>query len=510
MDMEKDLILYVDDLEENLSAFKFNFLKSYKILLASSAKEAVSILENTGNIKVIISDQRMPGQSGIELLELVQNKWPDIIGIVVTAYIDMDAIKDGINRARVFGYLQKPFQPHEVQTLIDHAIELYNEREKNENLLNELQDQNRVLSATTNRLQEEIIERKAAEKKLTETVTELTELKKRLQAENYILNRNINDSNQFRKIITVSAKMKKLLDEIKSIAPTNISVLIMGETGTGKELFADAVHSLSKRADKPIIKINCAALPESVIESELFGHERGAFTGAFERKKGRFEYADGGTIFLDEIGELSPDLQAKLLRVLQQGEFQRIGSNETIKVDVRIISATNRNLQEEVERKNFRSDLYFRLSVYNFSVIPLRDRLEDIPVLADYLINKFTTIHGLPHKIIDEKNLNLLKSYSWPGNVRELENIIERSVILAKSDDLNIEPGLFANPVIDNMPANDDPPENPDEKVRLRNLLEEHNWKIEGEKGVASSLGIPPSTVRYHIKKYGIKRPPRF
>ena len=279
----------------------------------------------------------------------------------------------------------------------------------------------------------------SARAKNIELMDEISKLNELLRAENVYLKEQIRtDSHQF-EIVGESESLKYVLYRIQQVASTDVSVLIYGETGTGKELVARAIHKNSKRSKKPFIKINCASIPENLIESELFGHEKGAFTSAFEKRIGRFELANGGTIFLDEIGELPVSLQSKLLNVLQQGEFERIGSSKTIKTNVRVIAATNKILEEEIKKGNFRNDLYYRLNVFPISIAPLRERKSDIVPLAEYYTRIYSEKFGKSIKAISKKSIKQMMDYSWPGNVRELENVIERAIITSQNKILNIE-----------------------------------------------------------------------
>jgi formate hydrogenlyase transcriptional activator len=296
-----------------------------------------------------------------------------------------------------------------------------------------------------------------------------------------------------------------VLQQIEQVAETDATVLILGESGTGKELIARAIHNISNRRRKPLVKINCAALPANLIESELFGHERGAFTGAMEKKLGRFELADGGTIFLDEIGELPVELQAKLLRVLQEGEFERLGNPKTIKVDVRVIAATNRNLEQAIEKREFREDLFYRLNVFPIHCPPLRERKEDIPFLVKHFCQKHESKIGKKVMTIPSKVMDAFTAYDWPGNVRELENIIERALILSKNG--TIEYG-------DWMPMAKTVESSKNKLLKLDDVEREHiievlkqtNWRVSGEKGAAKILGLNPTTLEARMKKLGIKR----
>jgi transcriptional regulator with GAF, ATPase, and Fis domain len=295
------------------------------------------------------------------------------------------------------------------------------------------------------------------------------------------------------------------------VGPTDASVLVTGETGTGKELIARAIHSASRRKDKPLIKVNCAALPAGLVESELFGHEKGAFTGAISRRVGRFELADGGTIFLDEIGELPLEMQAKLLRVLQEGEIDRIGGKGAVAVDVRIIAATNRDLAQAVRDKTFREDLYYRLNVFPIELPALRERKEDIPLLASYFAMRFADRLGKPIDGISEETLARLTSYAWPGNIRELENIMERAVILSDGMWLEVSQTMLpvaAADVATELPAAR-PKSNLDavQREHILSALDEAKWVIEGPRGAAQALGLHPNTLRSRLKKLGISRP---
>ena len=307
------------------------------------------------------------------------------------------------------------------------------------------------------------------------------------------------------KIIGKSEEISYTIHKAHQVAKFNSSVLIEGETGVGKELFAQTIHENSQRKNKPFVKVNCAALPKELIESELFGHEKGAFTGATSGKKGRFELAEGGTIFLDEIGEMPLELQPKLLRVLQTGEFERLGSEESKTVDVRVISATNRDLYEEIEKGNFREDLFYRLNVYPLTVPPLRDRKQDIPLLAEYIINNISTDNGIKAPEFSAKAIDLLKNYDWPGNIRELINVIERSVIHCVDGiiyDFDISPRKreksttqFEVVSLEEM-----------ERQYIVKVLEICNWKISGKNSASEILEVKANTLRSRMERIGIAR----
>jgi len=329
--------------------------------------------------------------------------------------------------------------------------------------------------------------------------------KAQLQAENKYLQEEIKLTNNFEEIVSKSRSFHKILQQIEQVASTNSTVLIMGESGTGKELIARAVHNISNRSKRPLVKINCATLPANLIESELFGHEKGAFTGAMDKKIGRFELADGGTIFLDEIGELPIDLQAKLLRVLQEGEFERLGNPRTMKVNVRVIAATNRNLEQAIEKKEFREDLYYRLNVFPIICPPLRDRKEDIPLLVKHFCQKHEAKIGKKVTNIPPKVMDALVAYDWPGNIRELENLIERALILSSGNTLEYGDWLPKEKKSSNEKSSSKKMEDV-EKDHIVDVLRKTHWKVSGEKGAAKILGLNPTTLEARMKKLGIKR----
>lgn len=336
----------------------------------------------------------------------------------------------------------------------------------------------------------------------------------RLQAQNQYLQEEIKLTHNFNEIISKSGVFRAVLKKVEQVASTDATVLILGESGTGKELLCRAIHSTSKRGNRPLVKINCAALPANLIESELFGHEKGAFTGAFTQKIGRFELADGGTLFLDEIGELPLELQPKLLRILQEGEFERVGSSKTIKIDVRIIAATNRDLQHSVNNKEFRSDLYYRINVFPIYSPPLRERKEDIPLLVHHFCKKHETRLAKKITSVPKPVLDTLVAYDWPGNVRELENIIERGLIVAKKNELEMGDWLprpsikdIGQPILATQAVNSSKKSLEEvERQHIIDVLTKANWKIRGENGAAKILALNPTTLEARIKKLGIAR----
>lgn len=350
----------------------------------------------------------------------------------------------------------------------------------------------------------DITDRKKAEQKIENALAEIKDLKDQLEAENIYLQEEIKIQHNFEEIISKSNELKKVLLKVEQVASTDATVLILGETGTGKELIARAVHNISDRRDRPLVKVNCASLPANLVESELFGHEKGAFTGALARKIGRFELANGGTIFLDEIGDLSLDLQSKLLRVLQEGEFERLGNPRVIKINVRIIAATNRDLEQAMENGEFRGDLYYRLNVFPILTPPLRDRKEDIPLLVKHFMHKYSGRIGKKVDKVSQKVIDTFMQYNWPGNVRELENIIERAVIISRGDTLELGDWIPAKNKLYSHPKSETLAEI--EKDHINNVLELTGWRVSGEKGAAKILGLKPTTLEARMKKLGIER----
>ncbi|WP_371373549.1 sigma 54-interacting transcriptional regulator [Sporomusa aerivorans] len=370
-------VMVVDD-EDSVRKLLSAVLRreGYQVITAESGEEAIAKFK-TEQPDVIIMDIRMPNVDGITAFKEIRRLCPNACVILMTAYAAVETAVEAI-KLGAFDYLIKPFDIEEVKLLTNRAIEL---------------------------------------QKMSEKIV--------------VLNQQLVESYRVDKIITNSPKMKELCRDIAKIAQSNASVLITGESGTGKELIANTIHYNSKRSNGPFIKINCGALPETLLESELFGHEKGAFTGAVTRRSGRFEQADHGTLLLDEIGEISPNLQVKLLRGLQEREFERVGGNQTIKTDIRVLAATNRNLAEMVKQGTFRQDLYYRLNVVCLSAPPLRERREDIELLAGFFLQKFAAENEKTILSFDPEVLQLMENYAWPGNVRELANVIERAVIMS-------------------------------------------------------------------------------
>ncbi len=377
----KQTILIVDDEEKALKVLKINLKDKYNVLLARNGNQALSLI-NHEPVDLVLTDLKMPEMSGNELVKQLREQGFKIPVIIMTAYGTVENAVESIKQG-AFDYVLKPLNLDNLKITIEKALSY-----------------NKILE------------------------------------ENLRLKEQIKTFEGFRQIITINPEMKKLLDMVRQVATTRVPVLIEGESGTGKELFARAIHYLSDRADKPMISINCGAIPSELMESELFGHEKGAFTGANTTKKGKFELADKGTLFLDEIGELPLNLQVKLLRAIEEQQFTRVGGTQLITTDIRFIAATNRDLEKEVEEGRFRQDLYYRLRVVKLHIPPLRERKDDIPVLVQHFINKHSKDVGKKIKNFTEEFITLLNRYDWPGNVRELENIVLHAMIFSQGDTL--------------------------------------------------------------------------
>lgn len=364
-----------------------------------------------------------------------------------------------------------------------------------------VRERTKELAHTNETLKIEVTQRKHAEEELNRALAELNSLRRRLEVENRYLDSEVRRQLGDKEIIEESEAMRGVLTQAEQVASTSSSVLILGETGVGKEVLAQWIHDHSPRRNHSLIKVSCSALPESLVEAELFGHEKGAYTGAISRQTGRFEIADGSTIFLDEIGELAPEVQTKLLRVLQGGEFERLGSSKTISVDVRVIAATNADLDEAMRERRFRSDLYYRLNVFPIIVPPLRERVEDIPGLVWTFVKRLCEAMGKTIEHIEPRSMSDLQQYAWPGNVRELRNVVERAMIVSDGPTLRIRV----------------PQSSPQQHVRATSLqvverdhitevLSRANWRVRGDKGAAELLGLKPTTLEARMKRLGIRR----
>jgi transcriptional regulator with GAF, ATPase, and Fis domain len=359
---------------------------------------------------------------------------------------------------------------------------------------------------------QDVTERIESRKQIERALAEIAKLKDQLQEENLYLREEIRAAHGFDKIIGNSPKLNSALKSVEKVAPTDVTVMILGETGTGKELIAQAIHDLSGRKNNALISVNCAALSKDLIESELFGHEKGAFTGAHSQRKGRFELADGGTLFLDEIGELPGELQAKLLRVLETGDFERLGGSETLHVDARLITATNRNIKRAVDEGEFRADLYYRINSFPIELPPLHERAEDIPALTEFFVQRHAKRMSKDIESISARTIRYLCKQKWPGNIRELEGFIQRALIstsgpvLDYSESHDSEPESSISP--DSVPANASADLRNVEREHIFKVLKSTRWVVAGKHGAAMIMGVPPSTLRSMMKRLGIKRAP--
>jgi two-component system response regulator AtoC len=450
----KTRILIVDDEVDALDLMEELFLKhGYETFTARNGMEALAII-NDQEPDILISDMVMPEMDGIKLLEVIGKKYPDISVIMITAHGTIETAVETMKKGAK-DYILKPLRLDEILAKV-------------------------------------------------ETISQL----KSLMKENLYLRDKLSQKYNFNNIIGKNRKMLELFDLIKDIAKTNSTVLINGESGTGKELIANAIHFNSERIKKPFVKVNCGVLAENLLESELFGHVKGSFTGAIRDKMGRFEIANGGTIFLDEIGDISPNMQLKLLRVLQEGEFERVGGTDTIKVDVRIIAATNRDLNTMMMKGEFRQDLYYRLNVIPLEVPPLRERKDDIPLLITHFLDKFVKQFKKKIESIDDDVMKCLQYYNWQGNIRELENILERAVVLNKTSKLTLKdfPPYVVQQEGDihvDLDADGnliDIVDSYEKQIILKALRENNYNKLR----TAEKLGIHRSTFMSKLKKYEI------
>jgi transcriptional regulator with GAF, ATPase, and Fis domain len=348
-----------------------------------------------------------------------------------------------------------------------------------------------------------------ARSELEKALGEIQRLKDRLQDENLVLREQIDQALMFEEIVGASAALRVVLSRVSKVAPTDSSVLLTGETGTGKELIARAIHKRSRRSSRAFVSVNCAAIPSSLIASELFGHEKGAFTGATQRRLGRFEFADEGTLFLDEVGELPAETQIALLRVLQEHEFERVGGNQPIRVDVRVIAATNRDLEAAIATGAFRGDLFYRLNVFPIEIPPLRERREDIPLLVEYFIGHFARKAGKSFRGINKKTLDLLLSYPWPGNIRELQNVVERSVIVCETENFSVDESWLSRRSLATTPKSRlelSRNLSAQEKEMIETALRESGGRVSGPSGAAAKLGIHRSTLESKITSLQINK----
>jgi transcriptional regulator with GAF, ATPase, and Fis domain len=388
------------------------------------------------------------------------------------------------------------------------ASHLRQRQHAHEELERRVAERTRELTTLNNNLRHEVDERNRAEGTLKLAFEEIQRLKTLLQYENIALREEVEKTSMFEEIVGVSPALRSVLSLVSKVAPTDSTVLITGETGTGKELVARAIHKRSRRSTRAFVSVNCAATPSSLIASELFGHEKGAFTGASQRRLGRFELAEGGTIFLDEVGELPADTQVALLRVLQEREFERVGGSRTIRSDVRVIAATNRNLDAAIAEKTFRADLYYRLNVFPLAVPALRERREDIPLLFEYFLHRYAQRVGKNIGGMARTTMDLLQSYHWPGNIRELQNVVERAVIICDSDVLAVDDRWFATRSIGPTATQAAPLDSlaTRERDAIEEALKASKSRVAGPFGAAARLGVPATTLESKIKALGIDK----
>ena len=446
-------ILVVDDEKDIRDALEGILVdEGYRVFLAKDGPEALRVLEDHP-VDLVFLDIWMPGPDGIEVLKGIRDRSPDTRVIMISGHGNIELAVRAV-KLGAYDFIEKPLSLEKILLTAEHAL-----REKR------LQEENRVL---------------------------LKRLEERYE------------------LIGVSRAIEELREQIRMVAPTDSWVLITGENGTGKELVARNIHLLSKRRNRPFVEVNCAAIPDELIESELFGYEKGAFTGATSRKEGRFDLANGGTLFLDEIGDMSLKTQAKILRVLQEQTFVRVGGTENVKVDVRVIAATNKDLRREMEKGNFREDLYYRLNIIPFRIPPLRERIEDIPIFVNHFIRAYSMKVGKKPKAVSDEAMEVLKAYHWPGNVRELKNLMERLVIMTKGDTIGVDDlpdyivedtkGVTVSPSGD-FPSLRDARMNFEREYILKKL-KEHGGNISK---TAESIGLERSTLYRKMRAYGIE-----
>jgi two-component system response regulator HupR/HoxA len=473
-------VLVVDDEVRSQEALRRTLEDEFQVLTASGAADAMAVMEREP-ARVILCDQRMPGMTGVEFLKQVRERWPDTVRLIISGYTDTEDIIAGINHAGIYQYILKPWQPQPLLLTVRAAAELHRLQQENQRLSLELRTSEPVL-------------------------------RRRVEAKQWELRRRFELARIAR---AAESPMNVLCRTVERVAPYDISILISGESGTGKELLARAIHYGSARGDKAFVVENCAALPDQLLESELFGHKRGSFTGAYEDKIGLFQQADGGTIFLDEVGETSPAFQAKLLRVLQEGEVRPVGSTRPQSVNVRVIAATNRDLEQDVARGRFREDLYYRLSQFSLHVPPLRERPMDIPLIAQEILERGKRQLNKPVQGFTPEALECFTAYRWPGNAREMQNEILRMLALAEGPLLGAE--LLSPKVVQAAREEEEEPlrilagtdgslkermEALEARV-LRETLIRHRWN---KTRAAAELGLSRVGLRNKLARYGLER----
>ena len=499
----KQKILIVDDNPQNVRILSDRLKNAgFVVFEAGDGKAAIDMAE-AHEPDLVLLDILMPVMDGYEVLERLKRneKLRHIPVIVISAVDELESVVRCIELGAE-DYLTKPFNNVILNARVNACLNKKQWRDKE-------QQYQREIEAANEQLEERVMKRTA---ELSDALHEVESLKNRLQAEKVYLQQEIKLDHNFDEIISRSRSFAAVSHSVEQVAATDATVLLLGETATGKELMARAIHDIGARQDRPLVKVNCASLPATLIESELFGHEKGSFTGAAERRHGRFEPANGSSISLGEVAETPLELQAKLLRVLQEGEFERLGGSNTIKVNVRLIAATNRNLEKEIAEGRFREDLYYRLNVFPISCPPLRERKEDIALLVNHFVKKYSAKIGKNIETVSGNAMLRLKSYDWPGNVRELENIIERAVIVSPGDRLEIgdwfqktTPGPAAASAAASAAVSAVTLEDV-EREHIKKVPEHTGWKIRGENGAAQLLGLKPTTLESRMKKLGIER----
>ncbi len=474
-------ILIIDDEPRSIETLERILDEHFDVHTANNVEEALVVLKQEW-IQVVVCDQRMPDVTGVELCSQIREAWPEIIRMIISGYTDSEDIINAINEGGIYQYISKPWHPDDVILKLKNAVELFDLHRINERLSIELNLQ-------------------------PKTLKEAIEVQRKLLQAHYSWEGIVRSPDSI---------MNVTCDTIKQVSPFDVSVLVTGESGTGKELCARALHYNSLRQDGPFVAENCGALPDELLESELFGHKKGAFTGAVDDRIGLFESANDGTIFLDEIGDISPAFQLKLLRVLQEKEIRPLGSNKRRPVDVRILAATNKNLEEEVREGRFRQDLYYRLATFTIKLPPLRDRLEDIPYLTAYLLEESMKELGKRVEGVTSETMDCLQKYQWPGNVRELQNEIKRMLVLAQNDKL--EANLISPHILRATPddmRNDmkvvtgrsngtlkDRIEQLESRV-LKETLVRLNWN---KTRAAEELGLSRVGLRSKLERYGLEK----